>query len=201
MLLTFFADSSRYREQIPTSWARAPNVSSQIQGRAFQTGPISSLPLSAPLSLSHAFWHGDHTGGIPDLIHLYPSLSSSIYKHTPSQTQQPITDGQVFRVEGATIRAVHTPGHLHDHMCFVLEEEQAMFTGDAVLGHGTAAVEHLRTWMDTLRTCSHTTASRATWPTVLSSRTCEPRYPWSWHRRCGASGRSCRSWARRGVGI
>lgn len=33
-----------------------------------------------------------------------------------------------------------------------LEEEHAMFTGDAVLGHGTAAVEHLRTWMDTLRT-------------------------------------------------
>ena len=27
-----------------------------------------------------------------------------------------------------------------------------MFTGDAVLGHGTAVVEHLRTWMDTLHT-------------------------------------------------
>jgi len=82
---------------------------------------------------------------------MYPDLSSSIYKHRPSKTQQPITDGQIFKVEGATVRAVHSPGHSHDHMCFILEEEQAMFTGDNVLGHGTAAVEHLSTWMEALR--------------------------------------------------
>ena len=97
-------------------------------------------------------WHGDHTGGVPDLIHMYPDLSSFIYKHTPNKTQKPITNGQIFKVEGATVRAVHTPGHSNDHMCFILEEEQAMFTGDAVLGHGTAAVEHLSTWMEALRT-------------------------------------------------
>lgn len=96
-------------------------------------------------------WHGDHTGGVPDLLRLYPDLSDSIYKHTPSKVQQPIGDGQVITVEGATIRAVHAPGHSHDHMCFVLEEENAMFTGDNVLGHGTAAVEQLSTWMDSLR--------------------------------------------------
>lgn len=82
---------------------------------------------------------------------MYPELSSSIYKNTPGKNQQPIFDGQIFKVEGATVRAVHTPGHSHDHMCFILEEEEAMFTGDAILGHGTAAVEHLNTWMSTLR--------------------------------------------------
>ncbi|ETS76951.1 hypothetical protein PFICI_10825 [Pestalotiopsis fici W106-1] len=108
----------------------------------------SSIRLSAVL-LSH--WHGDHTGGVPDLLRLYPHLSDSIYKHSPSKGQQPIEDGQVFEVEGATVRAVHAPGHSHDHMCFVIEEENAMFTGDNVLGHGTAAVELLSTWMATLR--------------------------------------------------
>ena len=49
------------------------------------------------------------------------------------------------------MRAVHTPGHSHDHMCFILAEENAMFTGDNVLGHGTAAVEQLSTWMSSLR--------------------------------------------------
>jgi glyoxylase-like metal-dependent hydrolase (beta-lactamase superfamily II) len=83
---------------------------------------------------------------------MYPKLSSSIYKNTPSNTQQSIIDGQTFEVEGATVRAVHTPGHSHDHMCFILEEEDVMFTGDAILGHGTAAVEHLNTWMGTLKT-------------------------------------------------
>ncbi|TVY84594.1 Lactamase-like protein ptaB [Lachnellula suecica] len=118
---------------------------------------ISSTLTTTDVSLSHVFlthWHGDHTGGVPDLISMYPDLSSSIYKHTPSKVQQPIADGQIFKVEGATVRAVHTPGHSHDHMCFVLEEEQAMFTGDAILGHGTAAVEHLSTWMETLRKIS-----------------------------------------------
>ena len=90
-------------------------------------------------------------GGVPDLIRLYPELSGSIYKHTPSKTQQPIIDGQIFTVEGATVRAVHAPGHSHDHMCFILEEENAMFTGDNILGHGTAAVEELSTWMQSLR--------------------------------------------------
>lgn len=71
-------------------------------------------------------WHGDHTGGVPDLLRLYPELKSSIYKNLPGKTQQPIYDGQLFEVEGATIRAVHTPGHSDDHMCFVLEEEQAL---------------------------------------------------------------------------
>jgi glyoxylase-like metal-dependent hydrolase (beta-lactamase superfamily II) len=106
------------------------------------------------MSLSHVLlthWHGDHAGGVPDLIRLYPETANSIYKHTPSKTQQPIVDGQIFRVEGATVRAVHAPGHSHDHMCFILEEENAMFTGDNVLGHGTAAVEQLSTWMQSLR--------------------------------------------------
>ncbi|KIA75335.1 metallo-beta-lactamase domain protein [Aspergillus ustus] len=106
------------------------------------------------ITISHVLlthWHGDHTGGVPDLIRMYPHLTSEIYKHTPSREQQPIADGQIFSVEGATVRAVHTPGHSSDHMCFVLEEEDAMFTGDNILGHGTSAVEHLATWMDTLR--------------------------------------------------
>lgn len=118
------------------------------------------------MALSHVLlthWHGDHTGGVPDLLRLYPDLSKSIYKHSPSRTEQPIANGQVFTVEGATVRAVHAPGHSHDHMCFILEEENAMFTGDNVLGHGTAAVEQLSTWMDSLR--------------IMQSHNCAIGYP------------------------
>ncbi|KAB8073969.1 beta-lactamase-like protein [Aspergillus leporis] len=106
------------------------------------------------ISLSHVFlthWHGDHTGGVPDLTRVYPHLSSATYKNSPAKGQLPIEDGQVFRVEGATIRAVHSPGHSHDHMCFILEEENAMFTGDNILGHGTSAVEELSVYMTSLR--------------------------------------------------
>ncbi|KAH7324119.1 beta-lactamase-like protein [Rhexocercosporidium sp. MPI-PUGE-AT-0058] len=109
---------------------------------------------SMNISLSHVLlthWHGDHTGGVPDLLGLYPSLKDSIYKNEPDNGQQNIADGQIFQVEGATIRALHVPGHSDDHMCFILEEEQAMFTGDNILGHGTSAVEDLGTFQASLQ--------------------------------------------------
>lgn len=105
------------------------------------------------IKLSHVLlthWHGDHTGGVPNLLQLYPELRSSVYKHTPDSGQQPIADAQLFCVEGATVRAVYTPGHSEDHICFVLEEDNAMFTGDNVLGHGTSAVEDLGIFMESL---------------------------------------------------
>ncbi|KAK4496176.1 hypothetical protein PRZ48_012156 [Zasmidium cellare] len=96
-------------------------------------------------------WHGDHSGGIPDIVRMYPHTKDSIYKNDPEPDQQPIEDGQVFSVEGATVTALHTPGHSHDHMCFILDEEKAMFTGDTILGHGTSAVEDLGQYMSSLQ--------------------------------------------------
>lgn len=114
---------------------------------------IAKTLSSMNITLSHVLlthWHGDHTGGVPNLLARYPNLHSAIYKHTPDPGQQPILHAQRFCVPGATVRAVHTPGHSEDHVCFVLEEENAMFTGDNVLGTGTSAVEDLGIFMDSL---------------------------------------------------
>ncbi|KAL8962390.1 MAG: hypothetical protein Q9193_001196 [Seirophora villosa] len=124
------------------------------QGFECWTDAIQELLDAENISLSHVLlthWHGDHTGGVPGLLNLYPHLSSSIYKNSPDEGQKPIDNGQIISVEGATIRAVHTPGHSHDHMSFILQEENAMFTGDNVLGHGTSAVEVLGEYMGSLR--------------------------------------------------
>lgn len=76
-------------------------------------------------------WHGDHVGGVKDLLRLCPQ--ASVYKCAPDEDegQLGIVDGQVFSVEGATLKAVFSPGHTEDHMAFVLEEEDAIFTGDS----------------------------------------------------------------------
>lgn len=45
----------------------------------------------------------------------------------------PIDDGDTFSCGGYTLRAVLTPGHTPEHMCFWMEEQKILFTGDHVL--------------------------------------------------------------------
>ncbi|KAI1332221.1 putative metallo-beta-lactamase domain protein [Xylariaceae sp. FL0255] len=106
-------------------------------------------------------WHHDHTQGVPDLRKLLPTVP--IYKCDPAAEdgQSPITDGQVFEVDGATLTAVHTPGHTADHMAFVFREEDALFTGDNVLGHGTAVFEDLGVYLQSLAKMESLVAGRA----------------------------------------
>ena len=105
------------------------------------------------LDISHVLlthWHGDHTGGVADLVAYDRRLASRIYKNQPDRGQKAIADGQIFRAEGATVQAVFTPGHAVDHMCFLLKEENALLTGDNVLGHGYSVVQDLGTYMKSL---------------------------------------------------
>lgn len=107
--------------------------------------------------ISH--WHRDHQGGIPQLLELSPD--SKIFKNQPEEAQSDIKDGQKFTVDGASLTAVFTPGHTVDHMAFVLEEEDAMFTADNVLGQGTAVFEDLATYLNSLEKMRHLFKGRA----------------------------------------
>lgn len=51
-----------------------------------------------------------------------------------------LEDGEAMTGTGWTLRAVHTPGHTSNHLCFALEESGAMFTGDHVMGWSTSVV-------------------------------------------------------------
>ena len=112
------------------------------------TGFLEDLDISiSHVLLTH--WHKDHTGGIADLLAHDPNIT--VYKHMPDPGQLDITNGQVFQTQGATLRAVLTPGHSVDHMCFLLEEENVLFTGDNVLGHGYSVAEDLEAYTSSLR--------------------------------------------------
>ncbi len=67
-----------------------------------------------------------------------------------------VGDGEVAAMGvGWTMRAVHTPGHTSNHMCYALDEEHALFTGDHVMGWSTTVVSppdgDMRDYIDSLR--------------------------------------------------
>ena len=42
---------------------------------------------------------------------------------------------------GATLRIVHTPGHASNHLCYLLEEERLLFTGDHIIQGSTVVID------------------------------------------------------------
>jgi glyoxylase-like metal-dependent hydrolase (beta-lactamase superfamily II) len=47
---------------------------------------------------------------------------------------------QIIEGEGWTIEAVATPGHTSNHICFALKEENALFSGDHIMGWSTTVI-------------------------------------------------------------
>jgi glyoxylase-like metal-dependent hydrolase (beta-lactamase superfamily II) len=89
--------------------------------------------------------HPDHIGGVRSVLERHGEVP--VWKLAwPGVDERfglplrPLADGARVRTEGATLRALHTPGHAPDHLCFVLEEERALFSGDNVLGVGTTVI-------------------------------------------------------------
>ncbi len=99
----------------------------------------------APAEILVTHVHPDHIGGAADVLARFGPLRVSKMPWPGRDerfglTLDPIREGDVFRTDGATLRAIHTPGHAQDHICFYLEEERALFTGDVVLGAGTTVI-------------------------------------------------------------
>lgn len=51
-----------------------------------------------------------------------------------------IKHGDIIQGKNWTIECVYTPGHTSNHMCFALKEENALFTGDHVMGWSTSII-------------------------------------------------------------
>ncbi len=103
--------------------------------------------------------HGDHLGGVSGIRERFGPLRVSKLPYGPFDAGRDLdavalSDGDCVRTDGATLRAVHTPGHAPDHLCFVLEEEGSLFSGDNVLGVGTTVIPmgtgDLSQYMDSL---------------------------------------------------
>ncbi|MCA0368656.1 MAG: MBL fold metallo-hydrolase, partial [Proteobacteria bacterium] len=65
-----------------------------------------------------------------------------------------LSGGEIVVGDGWTMEAVATPGHASNHMAFALKEENALFSGDHVMGWSTTVVAppdgNMRDYMDSL---------------------------------------------------
>ncbi|WP_375206809.1 MBL fold metallo-hydrolase [Hyphococcus sp.] len=82
------------------------------------------------------FGFGAHP--IREKKHDAPALDEGAdYSYAPDEIigDSAVIEGPTWRLE-----AVHTPGHLSNHLCFALPQEKALFTGDHIMGWATTVV-------------------------------------------------------------
>lgn len=51
-----------------------------------------------------------------------------------------LRDGDIVEGDGWRVECLHTPGHTSNHLCFHLPEENALFSGDHVMGWSTTVI-------------------------------------------------------------
>ena len=102
----------------------------------------------AAILLTHG--HMDHTYGVAFLQRLY---SCPVYMDDddksviayfqrvakfgipvadPSFTTTPVADGQIVEAAGLSFKVISTPGHSPGSVCYLFEEQRAIFTGDTL---------------------------------------------------------------------
>jgi len=105
----------------------------------------------AVVVLTHG--HADHSAGARTLA---SAAGVGVRAFDPAHRlgAEGLADGDVLTVGGLELRAVATPGHSADHVCLLLPAEDAVLTGDHVLGRGTTVVAHpdgrLQDYLDSL---------------------------------------------------
>jgi glyoxylase-like metal-dependent hydrolase (beta-lactamase superfamily II) len=98
--------------------------------------------------------HSDHVPAAPAIaratgakIHAFGPHPRPPAGETPEQEGElafapdiRLADGDVVEGDGWTVEAVHTPGHISNHLCFAVREDKALLTGDHVMGWSTTVI-------------------------------------------------------------
>lgn len=74
--------------------------------------------------------HSDHVLG-NDAVVEATGAQVVAYEHGPLEPDVGLGDGDTFHVGGVELKALHTPGHIPDHLCFVVDDDK-LLTGDTL---------------------------------------------------------------------
>lgn len=86
--------------------------------------------------------HHDHSGGNEEFIKAHSAALKGVYggsKQSPG-VDHVLKHGDTFKIGALDVRALHTPCHTQDHICYFVEDKQkgerAVFTGDTLFVSG-----------------------------------------------------------------
>jgi recombination protein RecT len=119
-----------------------PDIESHIQRIADLVGKdlkwilcTHSHPDHHPGAARLSAMTGAPVGGLP--------MNQTVVGAKPTWYFEPshvVKHGERFGIGDTTLRAIHTPGHASNHVCFVMEEDRLLISGDHILNGVTPVI-------------------------------------------------------------
>jgi glyoxylase-like metal-dependent hydrolase (beta-lactamase superfamily II) len=103
-------------------------------------GAVAATGNVSLIVLTHG--HHDHSEGAQ---RLHDMTGADVLSLDPAFTirgEALTEDGESFGAAGVMLQLIHTPGHSSDSVSLYLENDNAVLTGDTILGRGTTVVAH-----------------------------------------------------------
>jgi glyoxylase-like metal-dependent hydrolase (beta-lactamase superfamily II) len=114
-------------------------------------GHLEALLREAPGPIRHILVTHTHPDHSPGAVALKSATGALLLgRTTPNRHCQDATfvpdrelqpDDRLAVASDTTLRVVHTPGHASNHLCFLLEEERILFTGDHIIQGSTVVID------------------------------------------------------------
>jgi len=98
-----------------------------------------------PIAILITHTHFDHIDGIdafrkihPAPLYMHKRAVSRV--HTHDSIKRAVQEGDEIQIGGVTVRVVYTPGHIDDAVCYYIEKEGALISGDTLFVEGCGRV-------------------------------------------------------------
>ena len=126
---------------------------------------VDAIVAAAPGPITRIFVTHTHNDHSPAVVDLKARTGATVYGlapfHAEWQDASFVADvtlrgGERIALAGGThLAAIHTPGHAANHLCYLLEEEKTLFTGDHVMQASTVVINppdgDMAAYVDSLR--------------------------------------------------